>query len=630
MCGINGIVYLNLSNANEPTPFFEDKISRMNNEIAHRGPDEEGVLINYPVCFGFRRLSIIDLSQEATQPMFNEDRSIAIIFNGEIYNYLELIPDLKSKGHNFKTKSDTEVIIHSFEEYGFECVNRFNGMWAFAIYDLKNEVFFASRDRFGVKPFYYYFDKDKFIFSSEIKAILKIKNMNEANHGKVYDYLAYGYKTSNGDTFFKGVNELKPANNIIIQNNLIDIKQYWSLKDEKASASEKEISANIIFLLNDSVKLRFRSDVPVSILLSGGLDSSIITKITDDLIDRHELSNESVTAYSAIFPGFKYDESKIIEEFLQTCRHIKSVKIAFKKPDLFESIDKFIYGMGEPVFSATSFAHYSLMKEIRKENVKVVLNGQGADEIWAGYDRYFIGYFLLDLLLSSPHKFISQANAISNKMQFSYKYILLQTIKAVVSRKYVSYLRSKYNEKVLDCISRDFYKKNYFYFRNPEYKKLSSGNLSGYMKYNIEYQGFNQILHYEDHSSMQSSIEMRSPFLDYRLVEYAFSLPSEKKIDNGITKKVLREIFKDKLPGSVTNNYQKIGFVTPFENWMDESPSKEFINDLLSSDSFRSKTIFDPKKVKNIFSNKHNHKGFPYWRFINLELWSKVYGISNL
>jgi len=630
MCGINGIVYLNLYNSKEPPAFFEDKISRMNTEIAHRGPDGAGMLINYPVCLGFRRLSIIDLSEEASQPMFNEDRSIAIIFNGEIYNYLELIPDLKSKGHNFKTKSDTEVIIHSFEEYGFECVKMFNGMWAFAIYDLKSGVFFASRDRFGVKPFYYYFDKEKFVFSSEIKAILKIRNINDANHGKVYDYLAYGYKTSNGDTFFKEINELKPAHNIIIHNNIIDFRKYWSLQNEKSSANGEDIAANINFLLNDSVKLRFRSDVPVSILLSGGLDSSIIAKITDDLIDKHELGNEYITAYSAIFPGFKYDESKIIEEFLQTCRHINSVKIILQKHNLMESIDKFIYGMGEPVFSATSLAHYSLMKEIRKENVKVVLNGQGSDEVWAGYDRYILGYFLLDLLLNSPHKFISQVNAISDKMQFSYKYILSQTIKAVVSRKYASYLRSKYNEKVLDCISEEFSKKNYNYFKNPEYKKLSSENLSGYMRFNIEYQGFNQILHYEDHSSMQNSIEMRSPFIDYRLVEFAFSLPSEKKIYDGITKKVLREIFKDKLPGSITNNYRKIGFVTPFENWMDEFGSKEIINDLLNSDSFKNKRIFNSKKVKKVFSDKKKYKEFPYWRFINLELWSRVYGISNL
>ncbi|MEO6694253.1 MAG: asparagine synthase (glutamine-hydrolyzing), partial [Ignavibacteria bacterium] len=522
MCGINGIVYFNSYNSNEHTAFFEDKISRMNDEIAHRGPDDDGKFFNYPVNFGFRRLRIIDLSTAASQPMFNEDRSIALIFNGEIYNYLELIPDLKKKGYIFKTKSDTEVIIHSYKEYGFDCVNKFNGMWAFALYDLNNKIFFASRDRFGVKPFYYYSDKDKFIFSSEIKAILKVQNINEANHGKVFDYLAYGYKTSNGDTFFNGISELKPAHNVIIKNEIIEFKRYWHLNNKESVVNENEINEKISYLLKDSVKLRFRSDVPVSILLSGGLDSSIITRITDDLIDNHQLNNENVTAYSAVFPGFRYDESAIIDDFLKTCRHIRSVKLSLEKPDLFKSINKFVYGMGEPVFSATSFAHYTLMKDISKQNVKVVLNGQGADEVWGGYDRYFIGYFLLDILMRSPHKFISQANAIFGKMKFSYKYILMQTLKALSSRKYASYLRAKYAHKVLSCMSKDFTRNNYNYFKNSEYKKLSSGNLSGYMKYNIEYQGFNQILHYEDHSSMQNSIEMRSPFIDYRLVELAF------------------------------------------------------------------------------------------------------------
>lgn len=629
MCGINGIVYLNSYLADHPKAYFENEISKMNNEIAHRGPDGEGMMINYPVCFGFRRLSIIDLSKEASQPMFNEDRSIAIVFNGEIYNYRELIPDLKSKGHVFKTRSDTEVIIHSFEEYGFDCVKKFNGMWALAIYDLKNDVVFASRDRFGVKPFYYFSDNEQFIFSSEIKAILKIKQINNANHGKVFDYLAYGYKTSNGDTFFESVNELLPGHNIVIHNNTIDFKKYWSLNTVQDSGMN-DIAKKLESLLYDSVNLRFRSDVPVSILLSGGLDSSIITKITDDLIEDHQINDQSVTAYSAVFPGFKYDESKVIDEFLKTCKHIKSVKIELEDPDFSGSLDKFIYGMGEPVFSTTSFAHYSLMKKIRKENVKVVLNGQGSDEAWAGYDRYVVGYFLLDVLLKSPQSFISQLNSISRKMKFSYKYILLQTAKAIFSRKKASQIRSKYIEKIQSCLNQDFAKRNAGYFKNPDYKKLSSGNLTGYLKYNLEYQGFNQILHYEDHSSMQHSIEMRSPFIDYRLIEFAFTLPSEKKIDKGITKKVLREVFKNRLPSSITDNYQKIGFVTPFEDWMNKQGAKEIINVMLDSSTFNSKKVFNPAKVKKIFLDKTNYKDFPYWRIINLELWSRAYGITNL
>lgn len=631
MCGINGILYFNSYCADRPESFFESNIQRMNDEISHRGPDGEGMLISYPVCFGFRRLSIIDLSENANQPMFNEDRSIAIIFNGEIYNYLELIPDLKNKGHVFKTKSDTEVIIHAYEEYGYNCVNKFNGMWSFAIYDFRKNVLFASRDRFGVKPFYYFLGKENFIFSSEIKTILRIKNINEANHGKVFDYLAYGYKTSNGDTFFKDINELKPAHNIIIQNNEVNFNCYWNFRKEEINKfNEDKIKDELCFLLNDSVKIRFRSDVPVSILLSGGLDSTIIAKITDDLISNEEINNKEVTAYSAIFPGYKYDESNLIKEFTQTCKHIKSVTIFPDFENLTGSINSFIYGMGEPVFSATSFAHYTLMKEIKKEKVKVVLNGQGSDESWCGYDRNIMGYFLLDLLISNPQKLLKQTSALHNKKNYYYKEFISQTIKAILSRRYASYLRSKYQEKVFDCLSGEFIKNNYSYFENSGYNKFSKNNLTNYLQYNIKFQGFNQILHYEDHSSMQNSIEMRSPFIDYRIMEFAFSIPVEKKFDMAITKKILREIFKDKLPAAIVNNYKKIGFATPFDERMENGSMKEFVNDLLNSDSFRSKSIFNSNRIQNIFSNKKEYPQFPYWRIINLELWSQVYNIRNL
>ncbi|MEO8447273.1 MAG: asparagine synthase (glutamine-hydrolyzing) [bacterium] len=627
MCGINGILYFNSYCRDKPSQFFENNIQRMNEEIRHRGPDGEGIMTNYPVCFGHLRLSIIDLSENGSQPMFSEDRSLAIIYNGEIYNYLELIPELRSKGHIFRSKSDTEVILNAYKEYGYDCVNKFNGMWAFAIYDFRKKTLFISRDRLGVKPFYYYKDDEQFIFSSEIKAILKIKKITEANHTKVFEYLAYGYKTSNGETFFKDIHELKGGHNIIIENDSMEIKQFWDFGIDKKTDENNHEKINS--LLYDSVRLRFRSDVPVAILLSGGLDSSIIAKITDELIDKGELESATVTAFTAVFPGFIFDESAVVEEFLKTCRHIKQIRISPAGDELVDKVNEFVYGMGEPVFSTTSFAHYMLMQEIKMQNVKVVMNGQGSDEVWAGYDRYIIGYYLLDLLYSSPQNFISQIRAMSVKMQFSYKYILLQTLKSMMSRKSASYLRSSKREKVFDVLDKNFTKNNYDKFVNPGYNKFSSSNLSGYLKYNIQYQGFNQILHYEDHSSMQSSIEMRSPFIDYRLVEAAFTMENKYKIDSGVTKKILRELFKDKLPDSIIKNYKKIGFVTPFDDWMKNAKPKAMVMDLISSDSFRQKSVFDPAKVADVFT-KNENRNFPYWRFINLEIWSEMYNISNL
>lgn len=632
MCGINGIIYFNNSFKNESAAFFESKMSVMNKEIAHRGPDGEGIFCSYPVSFGHKRLSIIDLSENASQPMFNDDRSVVIVFNGEIYNYIELMSELTSRGHKFRTQSDTEVIIHSYEEFGFDCVNRFNGMWAFTVYDFRKNIFFASRDRFGVKPFYYYIDKEYLVFSSEIKSILKIKDVRNANRGKVFDYLAYGYKTGNGETFFSGINELKPAHNLIIRNDVPKFERYWDLNISKRRSADNinELYEETDNLIKDAVKIRFRSDVPVSILLSGGLDSGIITKITDEQIDSHELKEKNVTAFSAVFPGFIDDESVQVKEFLKTCRHINSVLMSPDQDTLIGSIDNFVYGMGEPVFSTSSFAHYSLMKEMKRNNVKVVLNGQGADEAWCGYGKYIIGYFILDLLFSKPFELPSQIFSISRNMGLSYKYIFKQIIKSAVSRKLSSKIRSRYQEKIYDCLSDEFRQSENNYLRNPEYGKLSSENLSGFLKYNIQYLGFNQILNYEDHSSMQSSVEMRSPFIDYRLMELAFSLPPETKFDHGITKKILREIYKSKLPDSIISNKKKIGFMTPFNDWMNKKVTENFIRDLLNSDSFRSKSIWDASKIKNIFENKEKYTDFPFWRVINLELWSRAYGINNL
>lgn len=628
MCGINGILYFNNFNSDKPDSFLEEHILKMNAEISHRGPDGEGVLINYPLCFGHRRLSIIDLSIEASQPMFNEDKSLAIIYNGEIYNYLELIPGLQSKGHKFKTKSDTEVILHSYEEYGQDCVNRFNGMWAFAIYDFRKKILFASRDRFGVKPFYYYLDNHQFVFSSEIKSLLKVKNITEANPGKVYDYLAYGYRTNNGDTFFNRIKELKPAHNLLIENENVSINKYWDFKE--ADYTGIDLKKEFEELLYDSVKIRFRSDVPVSILLSGGIDSGIIAVISNELAKRNEIFEREVKAYSAVFPGFKSDESKQISETAASLQHIKSITLTPTAENLLENLEGFVYGMGEPVFSTTSFAHFLLMKEIKNQKVKVTLNGQGADEAWCGYGKYIAGYFLLNLLRNTPSEFFAELRNLPDKNGFSYAYLLGQIAKSILSRKHASYFRAKYKEKMIPVLRSDFVNSNYDYLDNPELKIFSTSGLNDYLKYNIQYQGFNQILHYEDHSSMQNSVEIRSPFIDYRIMEMAFCVPLKSKIENGVTKKLLRDVFKGKLPASVIESKSKIGFLTPFEKWLEDTEAKKFTGFLLNSESFNNKKIWDQQKIRKFFNQKKHAYGFPIWRIINLELWSKLYRISNL
>ena len=396
MCGINGILKIN---PNYDIRSFENKINQMNETIIHRGPDSGGVYVNNPIGQGFRRLSIIDLSDAGNQPMLSQDKSISLVFNGEIYNYLELIEELKTKGHVFSTKTDTEVIIHAYQEWGTDCVNRFNGMWGFALYDFKNELFFASRDRMGVKPFYYHLNKDYLVFSSETKAILKVESFREANRAKAFEYIAYGYnKTNDGETFVEKINELLPGTNLLVDKKGVKFEKYWTLTTDMYKLNpSKTISEEFTLLFEDALKLRYRSDVPIGILLSGGLDSSVITKITDDLIKKGELAQNKIMAYTAHFPGLENDEYKIALEFSKTCKNIELKSITPDLNEVTKNLDDIIYGLDQPVLGFNSIVHNLLMKEIRKDGIVVTLNGQGADEAYYGYEKHIFGYLLLIL-----------------------------------------------------------------------------------------------------------------------------------------------------------------------------------------------------------------------------------------
>lgn len=625
MCGINGIIFFKGPPAENEQ---REIILKMNTAIAHRGPDGEGMFCAGNVALGHRRLSIIDLTPEGNQPMFNEDRSIVIVYNGEIYNYKELIPVLAKKGHRFRSSSDTEVVLHAYEEYGEDCVKMFNGMWAFAIYDMNEHKLFFSRDRFGVKPFYYYKDESRFIFSSELKAILQAVNVTEANHGKVYEYIAYGYKTTDGDTFFSGINELLPGNNLTISNGQITARRYWEISRREGGRSDGE--AGLRELMEDAVRIRFRSDVPVSLLLSGGIDSGIIAGITNSLIEGGELPDAKVSSYSAVFPGFEFDESEAIKEILRLCPGISGNFVTPDSGDLTEKLEQFVYAMGEPVFSSTSFAHSILMKCIADNGVKVVLNGQGADEAWCGYGRYIIGYFLLDTFVRSPGKFMKQFRLAGKNMEFSSGMIIGQLLKSLMPRQTASFLRAKYSEGIIEALNANFVRENAGRIRDKSDGPLSGRSLSGYMLHNISYQGFGQILHYEDHSSMMNSVEIRSPFIDYRVMELAFSVPDEAKLYDGITKKILRETFASLLPEGVVNAKRKIGFVTPFEKWAQSGEFSRFASKIFGSDEFLSRKLFNEKILALKINSSKRSADFPLWRLLNLELWTRAYGIRNL
>ncbi len=628
MCGINGILGFGIDENFRNS--LKSRISSMNCAIAHRGPDGQGEYVDNGLALGHRRLSIIDLSSDGHQPMFNEDHSLILVFNGEIYNYLELIPELKACGHIFRSHSDSEVILHAYEEWGGECVQRFNGMWAFAIWDVKNHRLFASRDRLGVKPFYYLKDEIEFIFSSEIKGIASVRKLNEANLAKVHDYLRYGYRTNDGSTFFAHVFELKPGHSLTIANNQLNIFQYWQLpKGDVNDGSDASLTERFSELLEDAVRLRFRSDVPVALLQSGGLDSSAICRVVDDDIEAGRLGCESVTAFTAIFPGFENDESLKVRELIATCKHIQHIEISPDSNDLINLLPQFIAGMGEPVFNSISLVHSKIMHAVSERGIKVIINGQGADEAFAGYGPSVVGYRFLDVLLSEPWNIIGQAASARSKLGLGYNFLIAQTFKAMLGRRIASKWRASMVEGGAEVLSAGFCSR-YDKYLIDNNMVLAPANLNRHLRAQIEHYGFNQILHYEDHSAMMHGVEMRSPFVDYRLMEFAFNLPDRLKLEIGVTKRIQRMAFAERLPKSIIDNHRKIGFAVPFSKWMQDPKVALYLRDLVHSKSFCERSIWYANRIQEKFDHPDIHPNFPFWRFINLELWARSYGIINL
>jgi asparagine synthase (glutamine-hydrolysing) len=612
MCGINGILSISKNVCDDP---IACKIQKMNDLIFHRGPDSQGIFINDAICLGFRRLSIIDLSSAANQPMLSNDEKIVIVFNGEIYNYIEIKWELVNKGYVFKTHSDTEVIINSYIEYGERCVERFNGMWAFAIYDFRLNKLFCSRDRLGVKPFYYCFYDNYLFFSSELKALHSVCHLKNANLCKVYEYLTYGFRTNDGETFLENCFELLPGTNLLYENKKFTYNKYWKLEENLFKHnSDLTLHEEYYQLFENAVKLRYRSDVPVALLLSGGLDSSSIAKVTDNLIGKGELEQNDVHAFIASFPNFKDDETEIARELIKTCQNIKLHEMLIDTKTLVNDFEKTVYSLDHPLKSFTSIAHNNLMKACKKYGIKVVLNGQGSDEAYAGYVRNICGVHLTDQLLFRGGSFLKEFHQLNSQNKYSIPFLIVQMIKSTLNQSFYSYLRAKYQEKSIHCLNKDFIKENYSHY-NSEYNfSLKGNNFNKYLLNQINHQGLNNILHYEDISSMQQSIEIRSPFMDYRLMEFAFSIPNELK-----------------LPDSITKNRKKIGFSTPFKEYFTNDPLvKSYIFNILSSTSFKSKKIWNANKIVNVFENPSKFPKFPFWRVINLELWSKVYDINNL
>lgn len=607
MCGINGFTWKD-----------EELIEKMNEALKHRGPDDESTYIDEEISLGHRRLSIIDLSTAGRQPKANEDGSIWVVFNGEIYNFQELRKPLEERGHVFSSNTDTEVILHAYEEWGADCVERFNGMWAFAIYDKNKKILFLSRDRFGVKPLYYYQDVRGFVFSSEIKGILQHPLKREPNDMRIYDYLVLGFVDHSPETFFSGICRLMPGESLIYdlgQRSMRRMKWYdlGKITEATEKISEEEAIKRIRDLFEDAVRYRLISDVPVGSCLSGGIDSSSIVYAMRKLKETGEIKT-----FSMVFPGKKLDESAYIREVVRATR-VDAHEVSPTTDDLMKDLGDLILTQEEPFGSLSIYGQYRVMELAHKTGMKVLLDGQGSDEIFAGYFIYYKYYLFESLRHLRLAEFLQTAKSMKNRLNDMVLFPAMTILsKLGLSQGFLENLwlgRLKYL-KGLGGTS----------LSNPLIERGFDLNLA--LQSDLERYSIPQLLRYEDKNSMRWSIESRVPFLDYRLVELAMALPSSYKIRDGGTKYILRKALKGLVSERILERRDKIGFATPDDDWLKVPGFSELVENLLDSEVFRARKYWKQDEVKRLFkehkSGRHNHME-ALWRIICLELWMRTF-----
>jgi len=605
MCGIAGYTG------------FDDKklLKKFSRELYHRGPDGEGFYFDNGLGLLNRRLAIIDILG-GDQPIFNEDQSVIVVYNGEIYNYQELREELKKAGHKFSTASDTEVIVHGYEEWGTECFDKFNGMFAIAIHDKNNSKTILARDHFGIKPLYYSIFDKKLIFSSEIKPLFYsglIKK--EANDKVIYRYLKYRIHDDGRDTFFKNIHRLLPGEMMEIENGKFKFSEYTSLfenlgKDKITNSSDKEICTKFKQELISAIKKRLIADVKVGSCLSGGLDSSTVVCAINDLIYEEPKSTVSVgkrqETFSAVFPGGANNEEKYINEVLDflTNEKLQAYKIYPNTNKFLSDIKDFVKTQEEPTISTGPYAQYDVMRTVSK-HVKVVLDGQGSDEMMAGYLPYYFVY-LKELL--KQKKYLNLSKEIYSSKDVLFKYFQI---------KYFGKNNVNISEILDEKFSND-YKEEKFVIDND--------NLQNRLKEDILKNSLQSLLRYEDRNSMRFSIEGRVPFLDFNLLKYIFSLPTSFIIRQGWNKYILREAVKGIVPEMIRLRRNKIGFTTPEQQWFMKLAPK--FMDIFKSKSFAGRKYFKADKVIESFGEfiaGKNEDTMAYWRIINMELWMREF-----
>ena len=604
MCGICGLI--NFDNR----PVLSEEIQTMMDKMNHRGPDDKGLFIDNNVGLGHLRLSIIDLSSAGRQPMFSNDGRYCIVHNGEVYNYLELKDELSSK-YEFRTKTDTEVILNSYCEWGEECLNKFNGMFAFVIYDCLEKSIFIARDRYGIKPLYYYKDKNRFMFASEIKAILPLLFSVNPNEKIIFEYLIYNRIDQSDETFFKNIHKLQHGHYITMTSNRLSMKRWYRLREnlKKSSIDFKDYKDT----LASSIQLRLRSDVPVGVCLSGGLDSSSIVSI---LLKDFHINN--LCTFSAVYgENESVDESQYIKIFSSL---LENMYYTYPTADtLYYDLEKFITAHNEPVPTLGPYAQFKVM-ELAKGKVVVTLDGQGSDEQLAGYHYFFGGYFKELIKTAKLYRFFSEVlfYFAKHKSTSAIKYLLFYFLP-------LEY-KNKIGSKIYGSVNKDFFNRMSSVSKVGE-NLYNPNTLNESLLQHFEYK-LEHLLKWEDLNGMCHSLEPRVPFLDHRFVEMTLSLPSNKIINNGSTKYILRKSLEGTLPEQIRTRQDKNGFDTPSDDWFRTKKFKEIVLATLNSYSLKNRGLFETKDCIKRYKQHLNGNiniSKDIWKWINLEKWFNIF-----
>ncbi len=624
MCGIAGYLQRGRDRG-----AGEALLRRMTAPLAHRGPDDEGFHVEDGAGLGFRRLSIVDLAG-GHQPMSNEDDTLWLVFNGEIYNHAELRPQLEERGHRYKTRADAEVVLHAYEEWGPDCLERFNGMFAFALYDRKRRRLFAARDRLGIKPFHYAeLPGGGLAFASEIKSLLAHPDVaREASPEAAALFVTYRYLPS-PHTLFRGINKLPPGHRLLADDTGHRVEMWWDVELRRPwTGSYEEAREALRERLRDAVRERLMSDVPLGALLSGGLDSSVIVALM------REFHSGPVKTFSVGFSGSEGNEHELpfareVAAALDTEHH----ELVMREHDLPSYIAPLIWNMDEPLVEPAAIPVY-LISRLARETVTVVLTGEGADELFAGYPKYGRDH-LARTYARLPRVLREEVvrrglNALPlplRRLRVAERSLSIPED----SERWISWFAGFAGPERRRILDADLLRRlDDPTGREPVAAWVARANglepLSRLLFADVKTWLPDDLLMKMDRMSMATSLEARVPFLDHRLVDFAFSLPAEWKWRDGRGKHILRDAFGAALPGSVTRR-PKAGFPVPIDRWFRED-LRDFVSDTLLSERLGRRGVLDPAAVRRVvedhLAGRRDHRR-EIWTLLNLELWYRIY-----